>query len=92
VNALHHQSVHRLGEGLKIAAEDEIGIIQAIESQESHFLLGVQWHPELLFWKAQQQRLFGALADAARESAAELTLGRNSWITAHDGLDGEKAG
>ena len=33
VNALHHQSVDRLGRGLTIAAEDEIGIVQAIESE-----------------------------------------------------------
>ena len=65
VNALHHQSVDRLGEGLRIAAEDESGIVQAIESKGSPFLLGVQWHPELLFWKRPQQRLFSALAAAA---------------------------
>lgn len=72
VNALHHQSVDRLGHGLSIAAVDEIGIVQAIESTTAPFLLGVQWHPELLFWKAQQQRLFAALADAARGSASKL--------------------
>jgi putative glutamine amidotransferase len=73
VNALHHQSVDRLGRGLRIAAEDEVGIVQAIESEAAPFLLGVQWHPELLFWKPQQQRLFAALADAARESSSVIT-------------------
>jgi putative glutamine amidotransferase len=66
VNALHHQSVDRLGQGLAIAARDESGIVQAIESQTAPFLLGVQWHPELLVWKKPQQRLFAALAEAAR--------------------------
>ncbi|MBL0404690.1 gamma-glutamyl-gamma-aminobutyrate hydrolase family protein [Microvirga aerilata] len=73
VNALHHQSVDRLGQGLRIAATDESGIVQAIESESAPFLLGVQWHPELLVWKRPHQRLFGALADAAREVAQPLS-------------------
>ncbi|PVE26043.1 gamma-glutamyl-gamma-aminobutyrate hydrolase [Microvirga sp. KLBC 81] len=73
VNALHHQSVDRLGEGLKIAARDESGIVQAIENEKAPFLIGVQWHPELLVWKKPQQRLFAALARAAEEVAVPLT-------------------
>lgn len=73
VNALHHQSVDRLGQGLRIAARDESGIVQAIESESAPFLLGVQWHPELLFWKKPHQRLFAALTAAAREAEAPLT-------------------
>ncbi|WP_134500481.1 gamma-glutamyl-gamma-aminobutyrate hydrolase family protein [Microvirga pakistanensis] len=72
VNALHHQSVDRLGEGLRIAAHDESGIVQAIENERAPFLIGVQWHPELLVWKKPQQRLFAALAHAASEVAAPL--------------------
>ena len=72
VNALHHQSVDRLGRGLRIAARDESGIVQAIETMSGPFLLGVQWHPELLFWKKPQQRLFAALAAAAREAEVPL--------------------
>jgi putative glutamine amidotransferase len=70
VNALHHQSVDRVGQGLIIAARDESGIVQAIESGSAPFLLGVQWHPELLVWKKPHQRLFQALAEAARECVA----------------------
>lgn len=72
VNALHHQSVDKLGMGLRIAAQDESGIVQAVESEGPPFLLGVQWHPELLVWKTPQQRLFAALAMAAREAKAPL--------------------
>ena len=72
VNALHHQSVDRLGQGLRIVARDESGIVQAVESIEAPFLLGVQWHPELLVWKRPQQRLFAALAAAARKADTAL--------------------
>jgi putative glutamine amidotransferase len=72
VNALHHQSVDKLGEGLRIAAQDESGIVQAVESETAPFLLGVQWHPELLVWKKPQQRLFAALAEASRRARAPL--------------------
>lgn len=67
VNALHHQAVDRLGEGLHIVGRDEHGVVQAIESAKHRFLIGVQWHPEFLFFSASQQRLFRALLDAARE-------------------------
>jgi putative glutamine amidotransferase len=67
VNALHHQSVNRLGRGLRVVAEDEHGIVQAVEGAGPNFLLGVQWHPELLVFSTPQQKLFAALATAARE-------------------------
>jgi putative glutamine amidotransferase len=57
---------------LRIAARDESGIVQAIENGSGPFLLGVQWHPELLFWKKPQQRLFAALTEAAREAEVPL--------------------
>jgi putative glutamine amidotransferase len=70
VNALHHQSVDRLGEGLQVVAQDEAGIVQATEGTGPNFLLGVQWHPELLVFRTPQQRLFEALVEAAREGRA----------------------
>jgi putative glutamine amidotransferase len=72
VNALHHQSIDRLGRGLKVVAQDQNGIVQAVESDKAPFLIGVQWHPELLVWKRPQQRLFRALSAAAKEAQAML--------------------
>ncbi|KAA2235751.1 gamma-glutamyl-gamma-aminobutyrate hydrolase family protein [Salinarimonas soli] len=66
VNALHHQSVDRLGEGLRVVARDEAGVVQAIETTADRFIIGVQWHPELLVLRRPHQRLFGALVEAAR--------------------------
>lgn len=66
VNALHTQSVHRLGQGLRIAAKDAGGMVQAVERVREPFALGVQWHPEHLFYQRRQRQLFGALVEAAR--------------------------
>jgi putative glutamine amidotransferase len=75
VNALHTQAVDRLGEGLRVAARDQGGMIQAIERVADPFALGVQWHPEHLFYAHRQMGIFRALIAAARarqEHAAQL--------------------
>ncbi len=69
VNALHSQAVDRLGAGLRVAARDEGGMIQAVERVHDPFALGVQWHPEHLFYARRQRRLFRALVEAARAGA-----------------------
>ncbi|MDR9486015.1 MULTISPECIES: gamma-glutamyl-gamma-aminobutyrate hydrolase family protein [Sediminimonas] len=66
VNALHSQSVDSLGKGLRVAARDRGGMIQAIERDSDPFAIGVQWHPEHLFYARRQQALFRALVRAAR--------------------------
>ncbi|POF33811.1 gamma-glutamyl-gamma-aminobutyrate hydrolase family protein [Roseibium marinum] len=65
VNALHHQSVDKIGHGLRVSARDDYGIIQAIESVSRPQVLGVQWHPELMPFTSNQLRLFSWLADTA---------------------------
>ncbi len=75
VNALHSQSVGRLGRGLRVAATDPGGMVQAIERIRDPFAIGVQWHPEHLFYAHRQQQLFRALvtaAGAARDNAPQL--------------------
>ncbi|MDF2234871.1 gamma-glutamyl-gamma-aminobutyrate hydrolase family protein [Albimonas sp. CAU 1670] len=64
VNSLHHQAIDRLGEGLRIAARDEWGVVQAIEDASARFRFGVQWHPEFLLWRRPHRRLFRAFAAA----------------------------
>jgi putative glutamine amidotransferase len=75
VNALHTQAVNRLGDGLRIAARDSAGMIQAVERVKEPFALGVQWHPEHLFYAHRQMGIFRALIAAAaarRDHAAQL--------------------
>ncbi|MFG6136510.1 MULTISPECIES: gamma-glutamyl-gamma-aminobutyrate hydrolase [Halomonas] len=68
INSLHHQAVQETGQGIEIVARDRDGLVQAIESREHDFLIGVQWHPEWLIFNRPQQRLIRALVDAARRA------------------------
>ena len=47
VNSLHHQTVDRLGEGLKVTAEAPDGTVEGLECDDAP-VVAVQWHPELL--------------------------------------------
>ncbi|MBD3648267.1 MAG: gamma-glutamyl-gamma-aminobutyrate hydrolase family protein [Pseudomonadales bacterium] len=58
VNSLHHQAVKDLGDSLKVVASDRDNIVQAIEHQSSDKILGVQWHPEYLFFLPTQLAIF----------------------------------
>ena len=69
VNALHSQAIDRLGAGLRVAARDRNGIVQAIEHETLPFVLGVQWHPEYLPQKREQRRIFESLLRVARRHA-----------------------
>ncbi|HEX6142190.1 MAG TPA: type 1 glutamine amidotransferase [Geminicoccaceae bacterium] len=70
VNALHHQSVDRVGQGLEVVARDEHGMVQGIERPAGTYLIGVQWHPEFLILDRGQQRLFRRLVEVAAERRA----------------------
>jgi putative glutamine amidotransferase len=66
INSLHNQGIDRIGDGLVVAGRDLDGIVQAIESPDQPFLMGVQWHPEFLLYSRRQRALFRALVDTAR--------------------------
>ena len=66
VNSYHHQSIHRLGRGLKATAHAD-GVIEAIESEKHRWVVGVQWHPERISSRPEQKKLFRAfIAESAR--------------------------
>lgn len=44
--SIHHQGVNKLGDGLKVEATSDDGLIEAFSAPEHDFFLGVQWHPE----------------------------------------------
>lgn len=47
-NSHHHQAFKVLGEGIKASAWAEDGVIEAIESHDDAYAIGIQCHPESL--------------------------------------------
>ncbi|MEI8105392.1 MAG: gamma-glutamyl-gamma-aminobutyrate hydrolase family protein [Actinomycetes bacterium] len=69
VKSHHHQGFGRLGTGLRAAARDEDGLVEALEAPSRRFTVGVLWHPEA----GEDARLFEELvaqAAAYREARA----------------------
>ncbi len=71
VNAIHTQAVDRLGAGFVVAAHESNGLIQAIEHERTAFLVGVQFHPELMIYRSFARKIFRGLVEAARQRAAD---------------------
>ena len=69
VNTFHHQAIDRIGAGLEVTARAPDGTIEAIESIEHRFVVGVQWHAELAGPRDLESRLFADLVDAAAATA-----------------------
>jgi gamma-glutamyl-gamma-aminobutyrate hydrolase PuuD len=68
VKSHHHQGFGRIGAGLRVAARDDDGTIEALEDPSRRFALGVLWHPEA----GEDRRLFEGLV----EEAAAYRTGR----------------
>ena len=69
VNSYHHQAVERVGEGLRPAAVAADGTIEATESTNGSFAVGLQWHNEFHMQEDERfARPLQALVDAARRS------------------------
>jgi putative glutamine amidotransferase len=68
VNSMHHQAIDRVGGGLRVTAVAPDGVVEAVESEDSGYVVGVQWHPEMLVDKdAATHRLFSEFIAAALE-------------------------
>ncbi len=78
VNSAHHQAPKRLGAGLVVSARAPDGVIEAFElaappqaspapppPRSERFLLGLEWHPELLRTRPFERAIFSAFVDAA---------------------------
>jgi putative glutamine amidotransferase len=71
VNSMHHQAVKTLAGSLHASAHAPDGMVEAIESGTDHFLVGVQWHPEIFEDRDDRtRRLFREFVAAARRTGA----------------------
>ncbi|HEY3748485.1 MAG TPA: gamma-glutamyl-gamma-aminobutyrate hydrolase family protein [Pseudonocardiaceae bacterium] len=62
VHCHHHQAVDVVAPGLTVVASADDGTVEAVESRDHEFVVGVQWHPEQ---DATDDRLVAALVGAA---------------------------
>lgn len=51
VNSFHHQANRSVPTGFEISAISSDGVVEAFESRQHKFVMGVQWHPECLLGK-----------------------------------------
>ncbi|MDH4349511.1 MAG: gamma-glutamyl-gamma-aminobutyrate hydrolase family protein, partial [Gemmatimonadota bacterium] len=73
VNSMHHQGIRALAEGLVPSAVAPDGLIEAVERPGEHFLVGVQWHPEMFEMTDPHTRhLFREFIGAAQEWRARV--------------------
>jgi putative glutamine amidotransferase len=76
VNSFHHQAVRDVPEGFWVTARAGDGIIEAIESRDERFVVGVQCHPEGM-WRTTAPEfagLFEAFVEAARANSLTRQL------------------
>lgn len=67
VNSFHHQAVNRIAPGFRLSASATDGVIEAIESENHKYVVGVQWHPEVMWEKETQMlKLFKSFIQAAK--------------------------
>lgn len=72
INSLHHQAIDRPGEGLIISSKDDDGFTQSVEKNDHAFTIGVQWHPEYLFYAREHRAIFAHFAKAINGCDARL--------------------
>lgn len=65
VNSLHHQGIKDLSPYVEVGAITDDGLIECIYLKNKKFVLGVQWHPELLYKDFKNQfSIFKAFIDS----------------------------
>lgn len=67
VNSTHHQGIKAVASSLRASAIADDGLVEAIESIDAHFVLGVQWHPESMHEEAHRA-IYRGFIDAARRA------------------------
>lgn len=71
VNSRHHQANRNVPESFLISGRSSDDVIEAIESKQHRFVLGVQWHPENLATvnDAASIKIFNGFIAACKEGA-----------------------
>jgi putative glutamine amidotransferase len=74
VNSFHHQGLKDVAAELRVSGRAEDGLAEAVEHSSCRWVLGVQWHPEMMYAAhAEHLRPFSALVEAAARRQAPVT-------------------
>lgn len=67
VNSFHHQLIKNVPDNFLITAQANDGVVEAIERKDYTFMLGIQWHPEMLHQSVSRmnRQIFSALINMA---------------------------
>jgi len=72
VNSYHHQAVKDVGRGLKVTSRAMDGVTESLEMEGESFVVGVQWHPEMMMSGGDDMLpLFLRLVEEAEKFAAK---------------------
>jgi len=72
VNSYHHQAVKDVGRGLKVTSRAMDGVAESLEMEGEPFVVGVQWHPEMMMSGGDDMLpLFLRLVEEAEKFAAK---------------------
>lgn len=75
VNSFHHQTIKEVPDNFAVSARSKDGVIEAIESLDDSFLIGIQWHPEMLSNSTKEMaKLFETLISKASEGEKKQCL------------------
>ena len=68
VNSFHHQAIDKLDKDFKVTATAKDGIVETIEyKKKDSFILGIQWHPELMSAKnVKMQNIFDMFVEVCK--------------------------
>jgi putative glutamine amidotransferase len=69
----HHQSIRRLGRGVRVTSATPDGVVEMLEVPSRSFVVGLQWHPERSDVGDAGQRIGDALVHAARRRRVSLS-------------------
>lgn len=67
-NSHHHQTVHRVGKGLRVTATAQDGTVEAMEGTDYPYLVTYQFHPEMMASTSPDaMKLFVDFVNAAKQ-------------------------
>lgn len=72
-NSRHHQANRLVPAPFVVSGKASDGIIEAVESNQHHFVLGVQWHPENMAraGDSASHQIFSGFVEACKEEGDE---------------------